>query len=428
MSTEQDLISWKTAAWTDPNMVAGYAQRMIDSSGAIMMKNRIEVAAFTRYARGQRILDVGIGTGRASLPLARGGYTVTGVDSSNAMLEKTRELAGATPISLMLGDVAKLDFPDAAFDTVMALNTIGHFPHWRPILREWQRVVKPEGRLVFDMFSLDHDIAYARAIGETDQFGEEHFAPKEAIAFYLRLKLDEILRFADEAGMRVAAIQPYSVLIGTSGFNRFFEGGPLAGKAWDRLLTWVGADNQLFDFLCFLEEEFFGNLTPQVACRFVVVLDNAADAAANRHMRERTASIDARLARAIDADLLDSAGIDKVTFRARLNGFLEHAPSRYAFYRILSASLRWPVPVVLEDFIDARWLDEARAVLSRAKLDADLSNMLTTYHQTEPFRIAGTYKGVPLAAPWEYESMIEILTETFRAFETPLFETPGGLR
>lgn len=428
MSSERELISWKTDAWKDRSMVANYAQRMIDSSGAIMMKNRIEVAAFARYARGQRILDVGVGTGRASLPLARAGYEVTGVDSSEAMLQKTRELAGSIPITLLQGDVAKLSFPDDSFDTVMALNTIGHFPHWQPILKEWKRVCKPGGRIVFDMFSMDHDIAYARAIGKDERHGITEFAPKDASGFYLRLKVEELVAFADASGLRVAEIQPYSVLIGSAGFNRFFEGGPLAGKSWDRLLSWIGADEELFDFLCFLEEELFGRLTTRVACRYVVVFDNTPDMAANKQWRTRNADLNAKLEEGLSAQTLATAGVDAAAFRPRLNGFLNHAPNRYALYRILCANAKWNWPLALDDFLDAPWISEATAILQRAHLDAALTDFLMNFHRQEQFRDALTFKGVPLFAPWEYESMIALLDGPARAFDTPLEAPVGGAR
>ena len=426
MSSEQELISWKTDAWKDGNMVAGYAQRMIDPSGAIMMKNRIEIAAFARYAEGKKILDVGIGTGRASLPLARGGYAVTGIDSSVAMLQKTKELAGSTPLDLFEGDVAELRFADGTFDTVMGLNTIAHFPHWQPILKEWQRVLKPGGRMVFDMFSLDHDIAYGRATGQTDQFGIDHFAPKDAAGFYLRLKVEDVVQFAGDLGMHVVKIQPYSVLIGSSGFNRFLVGTPLAGKAWDRLLTWIGADQKLFDFLTFVEEELFGNLTSKVACRYVVVLDNVPNAAGNADWLQRDALLNSALTSGLNRATMAVAGIDAAAFRSSFNAQLAHLPNRYAFFRMLMANTRWSWPIALQELLEEPYLRECYAVTGRANADAAITSLLEAFHEAPQLKAGFMYRGVPVANALEYDLMIALLDGPLGAFAGSLSESLGA--
>ncbi|QDQ28910.1 class I SAM-dependent methyltransferase [Chitinimonas arctica] len=153
---KQALIDFKTDAWKDAGMVAWYSQRMFENSGTNQLKHQLEMRYIERYATGPRVLDVGIGTGRGSIPLAKRGMDVTGIDSSQAMLDETRRLAGETPMTLTPGDVAKLPLPAADFDFLLSLNVVVHFPHWREILLEWDRVLKPGGRILFDIHSLDH--------------------------------------------------------------------------------------------------------------------------------------------------------------------------------------------------------------------------------------------------------------------------------
>jgi ubiquinone/menaquinone biosynthesis C-methylase UbiE len=75
-----------------------------------------------------RILDVGCGTGRHSLELAKRGYSVTGVDLSEHMLNQAREKAGAAgvPVDFQVADARNLPFEDE-FDLVIMICE-GAFP------------------------------------------------------------------------------------------------------------------------------------------------------------------------------------------------------------------------------------------------------------------------------------------------------------
>jgi SAM-dependent methyltransferase len=93
------------------------------------------------------------------LPLARGGYEVTGVDSSPAMLDRARsklETSGAGSWQLLQADLAGLDaLPDERFGLAFcALNTWGHLydvERALQTLRAVHRVLRPAGLLVLDL-------------------------------------------------------------------------------------------------------------------------------------------------------------------------------------------------------------------------------------------------------------------------------------
>jgi len=74
--------------------------------------------------RGASVLELGVGTGRLALPLAAAGFTVTGVDSSAAMLDRCRAGDTASILRLIEGDMVD-DLPDERFDVVLAAyNTV----------------------------------------------------------------------------------------------------------------------------------------------------------------------------------------------------------------------------------------------------------------------------------------------------------------
>lgn len=118
--------------------------------------------------RGRRILDIGCGTGRHAIELARRGYEVVGVDLSESQLKRAREKAAAAglKISFQRHDARDLPFT-AEFDLVIMLCE-GAFPLMETdemnyaILQGAARALKPGGKLIFTtlngLFPLFHSL------------------------------------------------------------------------------------------------------------------------------------------------------------------------------------------------------------------------------------------------------------------------------
>jgi len=86
------------------------------------------VAALLELAGGGSVLELGVGTGRLAIPLARAGadraVKVQGIDSSAAMLDVMRAKPGAELVEVHLGDMVD-EMPDGPFDMVfVAYNTL----------------------------------------------------------------------------------------------------------------------------------------------------------------------------------------------------------------------------------------------------------------------------------------------------------------
>ncbi|WP_461084011.1 class I SAM-dependent methyltransferase [Streptomyces deserti] len=101
---------------------------------------------------GQRVLDMGCGTGRFTVPMAERGAQVTGLDLSRAMLDVLGGKLAARGLHAELreGDMAALPFPDESFDVVTSMLALMHIPlQDRPkVFAEVRRVLRPGGRML----------------------------------------------------------------------------------------------------------------------------------------------------------------------------------------------------------------------------------------------------------------------------------------
>ncbi|MER3437397.1 MAG: ubiquinone biosynthesis protein UbiE [Chloroflexota bacterium] len=115
--------------------------------------DRLESEAILRLLAlqpGERLLDLGTGTGRYAVAAAARGARVVGVDASRAMLSVARERfhASSQPIWLVRADLARLPFPDETFDAAVAVTSLCFVADPLAVLREARRVLRPGGRLV----------------------------------------------------------------------------------------------------------------------------------------------------------------------------------------------------------------------------------------------------------------------------------------
>ena len=101
------------------------------------------------HLEGQRILEVGVGTGK-NLPFYPGNNhrMVAGIDVSEGMLAHARRQAEKRHVALVQADAQKLPFPDASFDTVLATFVFCSVPDPVMGLQEIHRVLKKEGQLL----------------------------------------------------------------------------------------------------------------------------------------------------------------------------------------------------------------------------------------------------------------------------------------
>jgi ubiquinone/menaquinone biosynthesis C-methylase UbiE len=100
---------------------------------------------------GERVLDVGCGTGNYTLALAEAGFDAVGIDYAPGMLKRAREKAihqvsGRASVSFESGDLNQpLGFPDNSFDHAICIYAFQCVVDPSRFLSEVRRVLKPGG-------------------------------------------------------------------------------------------------------------------------------------------------------------------------------------------------------------------------------------------------------------------------------------------
>jgi SAM-dependent methyltransferase len=96
-----------------------------------------------------RVLDIACGTGNVTIPLARRGVTVTGLDMTPGLLEEARARGVREGLDIRFdeGFAETLPYPDASFDVVVSMFGIMFSPFPEAAASEMARVLRPGGRL-----------------------------------------------------------------------------------------------------------------------------------------------------------------------------------------------------------------------------------------------------------------------------------------
>jgi ubiquinone/menaquinone biosynthesis C-methylase UbiE len=99
---------------------------------------------------GIALLDVATGTGNVSIPAARAGARVTGLDLTPKLIEaqRARAAAAGVEVELVEGDAEELPFPDGSFDAVTSCFGVMFAPRQERAAAELARVARPGGTIV----------------------------------------------------------------------------------------------------------------------------------------------------------------------------------------------------------------------------------------------------------------------------------------
>ena len=151
--------------------------------------------AFEFVSAGDKLLDMGIGTGLSAQPFCQAGLSVSGIDDSDEMLEvcRSKSIAG----ELKNHDIRQtpLPYPNGEFDHVVACGVFHFIDRLEPLVSEASRLLKERGTFVFtfEKHRVGADDGIPVRAGEVskridDETGTEIFRHSEA---YIKRLLGE---------------------------------------------------------------------------------------------------------------------------------------------------------------------------------------------------------------------------------------------
>lgn len=206
---------------------------------------------FAEVASGERVLDVGCGTGVVAVTAARRGARVSGLDLSPVLLIDARSNAGLAGLHIDFteGDAEALPYADASFDVV--LSQFGHMFAPRPevAVSEMLRVLRPGGRIAFSTWP--PELMIGRIFGLTAEF----LTPPPGVApplawgdpAVVRQRLGEAVE-----GLRFHRDEMIVPTLSPRHYREFFE--QTAAPAIKVVQTYAGDPGKLADFRRRFEE------------------------------------------------------------------------------------------------------------------------------------------------------------------------------
>jgi ubiquinone/menaquinone biosynthesis C-methylase UbiE len=144
------------------------------------VSEQIAASAASQIPAGARVLEIGIGTGRISIPLLRCGLRVSGVDLSILMMKRLAEKLPGEPArpGLIQADAACLPLRQACFDAVFAVHVFHLIAGWQQAANEVRRVLKAGGGLFLGHSRRDPHSSLAAIREHWSQIVNEN-APKD---------------------------------------------------------------------------------------------------------------------------------------------------------------------------------------------------------------------------------------------------------
>lgn len=159
------------------------------------------------------ILDAGCGEGNVATYLAeKYKYRIYGVDlldfAIKKSISKSKELNLQNRLKFQIGDYTSLPFKDKTFDGIYTMETLVHVPNYKKALKEFYRVLKPNGKLVLFEYSVCPREKFTKRQQQIEDIVVEETAA-HSMPYFVHGKFPQILKDADFKNVIVENITPH---------------------------------------------------------------------------------------------------------------------------------------------------------------------------------------------------------------------------
>lgn len=104
---------------------------------------------WVKFERQELVLDAACGEGLVTFKLNKKGVIAVGVDKSDRNIKTACKQRGdGTEPEFIVADIRELPFENNTFDKIVSLDTLEHISDDNGVFREFNRVLKPKGRLI----------------------------------------------------------------------------------------------------------------------------------------------------------------------------------------------------------------------------------------------------------------------------------------
>ena len=152
----------------------------------------------------RKILDIGCGAGFLSNGLGAAGHDVTAIDLSTDSLRVAKIYDKSNSVRYVTMDASRLEFEDARFDVVCAMDFLEHVENPEQIFQEASRVLKPGGIFLFHTFNRNW-LSYLVIIKGVEWFVKN--TPKQMHVLRLFVKPSEAREYCARSGLSVERIR-----------------------------------------------------------------------------------------------------------------------------------------------------------------------------------------------------------------------------
>lgn len=177
---------------------------------------------------GMKVLDVACGTGNQSIPAARTGAQVTGLDLAPNLLEQARERARSENLKIEFteGDAENLPYPAAHFDVVLSMFGAMFAPRPEVVGSELKRVCRPGGLIAMGNWTPEG------FVGQMFQITARHAPPPPGMLPPSLWGVEKVVAERLGAGGKIARLQtskqellfdyPFSPAESVAFFRKYF--------------------------------------------------------------------------------------------------------------------------------------------------------------------------------------------------------------